>query len=391
MRAIRRDSRIDWLRLNRSLGFAVGDVFGAGVGGVGEGDFASVGGLDDVVGHDPVFCVGDGSGGGGFDVEVVDFEVNERGVGVGAYAEGLFGSCRFDIPDVDVGEVGKALFFGDRSGERDPIGWDGLGIGAFGQFGVAVGGVPVHSDGDGNGDACEGEVVDADVRGVAAADMSGLEENTVGHAGFCGYVPGFDVVEAAGGFAADGDGCGSVVDDGVVDFDVLGGAVVAETVGVAAGFVGEGVVVDVDVGVGDIDVAGGVDVDAVGGGTVAVFVVANNESVDVDVVGVEDLDGPEAGAPKGEACSVVDVVGVLDERESNTLGVVIGGPAESFGLIDLENVAEDLPPDGAVAVDGALAGDGDVMLVADVDHGGRPGHLDAGDAGGEFGEVFDVL
>ena len=31
------------------------------------------------------------------------------------------------------------------------------------------------------------------------------------------------------------------------------------------------------------------------------------------------------------------------------------------------------------------------MLVADVDHGGGPGHLDAGDAGGELGEVFDVL
>ena len=50
-----------------------------------------------------------------------------------------------------------------------------------------------------------------------------------------------------------------------------------------------------------------------------------------------------------------------------------------------------LPPDGAVAVDGAFAGDGDVVLVAGVDEGGGPGHLDAGDAGGEFGVVFEVL
>ncbi len=62
-----------------------------------------------------------------------------------------------------------------------------------------------------------------------------------------------------------------------------------------------------------------------------------------------------------------------------------------MGCVDLEEVAVDLPPDGAVLVDGAFAGDGDVVLVADVDEGGGPGHLDAGDAGGELGEVFDVL
>ena len=31
------------------------------------------------------------------------------------------------------------------------------------------------------------------------------------------------------------------------------------------------------------------------------------------------------------------------------------------------------------------------MLVADVDEGGGPGHLDAGDAGGEFGVVFEFF
>ena len=55
---------------------AVGDVFGVSFArGVGEGDFAAVGRGDDVVGHGPVFCVGDCACGGGFYVEVVDFEV----------------------------------------------------------------------------------------------------------------------------------------------------------------------------------------------------------------------------------------------------------------------------------------------------------------------------
>jgi len=58
-----------------SFGFAEGDVFGVGfAGGVGEGDFAVVGGFDGVVSQGPVFCVGDGAGGGGFDVEVVESE-----------------------------------------------------------------------------------------------------------------------------------------------------------------------------------------------------------------------------------------------------------------------------------------------------------------------------
>jgi hypothetical protein len=68
-------TRIDRLRA-KLLGLAVGYVFGAGVGGVGEGDFASVGGLDVVVDHAPVFCVCDGAGGLGLDVEVVELEVD---------------------------------------------------------------------------------------------------------------------------------------------------------------------------------------------------------------------------------------------------------------------------------------------------------------------------
>ena len=110
------------------------------------------------------------------------------------------------------------------------------------------------------------------------ADLKRTPEGTPAERG---EVVGLDVAEAAGGFAADGDGGGAVADDGVADDDVFGGAVDAEAVGVAAGFEAEGVVVDVDVGVVDEDVAGGVDIDAVGGGAFAAFVVADDDAVDV--------------------------------------------------------------------------------------------------------------
>ena len=162
---------------------------------------------------------------------------------------------------------------------------------------------------------------------VAAAHASGLEEDSAADSRLGGEVPGLDVVEAARGFAADGDGGGAAMDDGVVDLDVVGGTVDAKAVGVAPGLQAECVVVAVDVGMRDVDVVRGVDVDAVRGGPAAAFVVADGKAVDGDVVGVEYLDGPEAGALQSEAAAVVDVVGVLDEREADTLGVVVDGPA----------------------------------------------------------------
>jgi len=244
---------------------------------------------------------------------------------------------------------------------------------------------------DGDGYALQVEVVDANLFGVSAASFGGFEQNSGGDAGEGGEIVGFDVVEAAGGLAADGDGCGAVTDDGVADDDIFCGAVDAEAVGVAAGLEAEGVVVDVDVGVSDDDFVRGVDVDAVGRGTFAAFVVADDDSIDGDVVGVEDLNGPEAGALEVDASAEVDVGGVLQEDEAGALRIVVGGPAEALGFIFRAEVPVGLPPDGAVAVDGAFAGDGDVMLVAGVDEGGGPGHLDAGDSGGEFGVVFEFF
>ena len=181
-----------------SFGFAVGDVFGAGVRGVGEGDFASVCGDDDVVGHGPVFGVGYGSGGGGFDVKVIDLEVDQGGVGVGRDIEGLFCAGGLDVPDVDVGEVGETLVFGDFGGEGNVVRRRVFEIG--GEGGVAVAGVPVHGDVDRDGYALKVQVVDADVFGPAAAYVRGFEEDARGNAGERGDVVSLDVAEATGGF-----------------------------------------------------------------------------------------------------------------------------------------------------------------------------------------------
>ena len=92
---------------------------------MGESYFGAVGGLDGVVGEGPVFGVGDGASGLGFDVDVVDVKVFKWGGGVGADVEGSLGSGGFDVPDVDVVEVSQAFVRrGDGSGEGDVVrGW----------------------------------------------------------------------------------------------------------------------------------------------------------------------------------------------------------------------------------------------------------------------------
>ena len=81
----------------------------------------------------------------------------------------------------------------------------------------------------------------------------------------------------------------------------------------------------------------------------------------------------------------------MEEDEAGAAGVVVGGPAEAFGFVGGAEVPVGLPPDGAVAVDGSLTGEGNVLSIAGVDEGGGPGHFDAGDAGGEHGVVGEVL
>ena len=83
--------------------------------------------MDGVVGEGPVFGVGDGACGLGFDVQVVDVEVFEGGGGVGADVEGSLGSGGFDVPDVDVVEAGQA-FIGWCDGCGEGVDWDCDGL-----------------------------------------------------------------------------------------------------------------------------------------------------------------------------------------------------------------------------------------------------------------------
>ena len=50
----------------------------------------------------------------------------------------------------------------------------------------------------------------------------------------------------------------------------------------------------------------------------------------------------------------MDVLGVLDKGEPDSFGVVVNCPAQALGHVDLGEVRVDLPPDGAVLVDGPL-------------------------------------
>src|SRR5205814_4184001 len=59
-----------------------------------------------------------------------------------------------------------------------------------------------------------------------------------------------DIADAPGGFAAEADEAGGVANVAIADDNVLGGAVDAEAVGVAAGLQANGVVIAFDVAAG---------------------------------------------------------------------------------------------------------------------------------------------
>ena len=103
------------------------------------------------------------------EIEVVEFEVQERDAGIALDLKGGFRAGGLDVPDVDVVEVSDALGFGDGSGHDLVVRRRVSDI--FGDDGVAVAGVPVHLDDEHGGRVDEGEVVDADVFHEAAAGV----------------------------------------------------------------------------------------------------------------------------------------------------------------------------------------------------------------------------
>ena len=121
------------------------------------------------------------------------------------------------------------------------------------------------------------------------------------------------------------------------------------------------------------------------------LVVADRHAVDDDIVRVDHLHGPEARAAKLQTAAHLHVRGVIDNDQARALAVVVGGPAQALGVVDLAERPVAVPPDLAVTIDRAFSGDGRVLLLVDVDQRGRPGHLDAGHTRGPHRVVFEVL
>ena len=269
-----------------------------------------------------------------------------------------------DVADVDAADA--------RCG-----GVDGPG-GAVGDAGFIPGAAAVEEVGDdGTADAVHDDVRGGDVFDDPAAATAGFEADAAIGAGE-DAVGDDDVADAAGGFGAEGDGGVAAVHGAVGDGDVFAGFGMGAEVFFLAGLEGDAVVADVDVAFRDVDVGAGVDVDAIGVGGVGR--VDDGEACEGDVVAGDGNDGPGAG--------VVDF-DIFDED------VAAVDEADESGGEVVELLAEvEVPPEGAVAVDFAAAGDGDVFEVFSGDEagetGGSGGAFPAGGPEGIAGEVGDA-
>lgn len=137
--------------------------------------------------------------------------------------------------------------------------------------------------------------MEADVLRESAASVGRLEEDANRNWSEHGDAVSFDVAEAARSFASECDAGGSGADRGVAQDDLFRGAVHPQAVRVASCLQAKRVIVDCNVGVLDQDLARGVDVYAVSGGAVAVFIVADSDPLYGDVMRVADVHRPEAG------------------------------------------------------------------------------------------------
>ncbi len=194
-----------------------------------------------------------------------------------------------------------------------------------------------------------------DVADVGATVAVGLDaDGLIGS--FEGDALDADVLYAAGDFAADGDAV-AVLEGAVGDGDVLAGIVGAGRVGLAA-LDGDIVVAGVGVDMVDDDVRGTEGVDRIG-------VRRGKRRGDADiaddhVVGVVGDDLPEGRVLDRDA-DERDVLAVVPDDEARACGLVCrdAGTGNGGG----RGAAHHVPPGGAVAVDGAFAGDVDVLGV----------------------------
>src|SRR5271156_2188929 len=127
----------------------------------------------------PVAHVGDCASGLSGDFNVVEGEVLEWSFTRSAYVEGTFCSDGAKVPDMHIAKMRQALR--GKYGRSQNLVIRGNISEARGNSRVAVAGVPVHRDVDGDGDVVECQVMDADVARPSAAGVRGLEEHSRGH------------------------------------------------------------------------------------------------------------------------------------------------------------------------------------------------------------------
>lgn len=221
---------------NSLFRLSVGNVlFPGSYRGVGELHLAAVSRLDVVASHLPVFGIGDGACGFGLDIEMVQPEVDQLGIGIRTYVEGLFGSQSLDVPDVNIREMWQTFCrWCNWSSQNDPVARRILYIGR--QRGIVVARIPVHRHVDRNSYALQVEVVNTNIRGIAAASMRGFEEEARRNATERCDVVGLDVVETAGGLRPNGDSRSSMTDDRIANDDIFRRTIDAKTIGVSTRF-----------------------------------------------------------------------------------------------------------------------------------------------------------
>ena len=166
------------------------------------------------------------------------------------------------------------------------------------------------------------EVAIGDVLHQSASAGGGLEADGCGVVGVHDAVLDDDVADAAGGLAAHVDAGAACAEVGVLDKDVFGGTVDAQSIGVFAGLDGEAIVIGVDVDAIDMHMLGGVDVHAVGagGGVVA----ADGDAFDLNILAVEDEEAPYGLVLQGDAGDE-HVLGVLDGDQAGTASILAWG------------------------------------------------------------------
>src|SRR5665647_502961 len=258
---------------------------------------AAVGRFDTHVFHLPALRVGDGAGGLGLDLDVLEFEIHQRRARVGAHREGALRAGRFQPRDSDLTEMRQPQRERHHFGQHAPVSRHlphPLRQAALGQLRVTVTRIPVERNAHRRRHAHGGHVTDVDVLDGPAARARALEQDPHRHRAEYREPLDFDVAYAARSLAPDGHPGGAAAYRVVVNLALPGGPVDAQAVRVAARLEADRVVVAVDIAVRHQYIRRGIDIDAIRTRPAPIGIIADREPIHRDALGVADVHRPEA-------------------------------------------------------------------------------------------------